>query len=229
MRADSPAHASTEPARLRARLTRPARGGSLRAPKHPASPQSSAPRQDSLRVPGNPAASHQPPPAASRCPRPCEGPVTPDQRPVLGSLGTGSPCVSQRRAPPRLAASASARPAGPGCHRAPALGRPQRSKASGASQGGRRQQPGSLQAHASARGAAHPRLPALEVPGVLHGPGAPTVVGFSRGPAPASACGSRRRPRQFPGELKLQVSSLMLEKLQTLPELKAPLSHWFSL
>ena len=85
VRADSPAHASTEPARLRARLTRPARGGSLRAPKHPASPQSSAPRQDSLRVPGNPAASHQPPPAASRCPRPCEGPVTPDQRPVLGS------------------------------------------------------------------------------------------------------------------------------------------------
>ncbi|CAI9167981.1 unnamed protein product [Rangifer tarandus platyrhynchus] len=92
-----------------------------------------------------------------RCPRPYEAPVTPDQKPLLVNQETGSPCVSQLQGSPTPRPFRSGQSSRPGMPpRPPALGRPQRTKASSTSQGGRLQQPRSLQAHASAGGSAHP-------------------------------------------------------------------------
>lgn len=108
--------------------------------------------------PENLAPSHQAPPAASRCPRPYQAPVTPDQKPVLVNQETGSPCVSQLQGSPlRLPPSAPARPAGPGCHHGPRLwAGPSEPRPPAHPRAGRLQQPRSLQAHASAGGSAHP-------------------------------------------------------------------------
>lgn len=45
------------------------------------------------------APSHLAPPAACRCPRPYEAPVTPGQTPVSANQETGSSCISQLQAP----------------------------------------------------------------------------------------------------------------------------------
>lgn len=165
-------------------------------------PRPAPPQQGFLR---SLAPSHLAPPAACRCPRPYEAPVTPGQTPVSANQETGSSCISQLQAPyasplPYLPVQqAQDATMAPGSGQAPANQGLQRIP--------ERVDSSSLGHSACFQRVSSPsHLPALEIPCVLHGPGAPTMAGFSRcprprGPPPTSASGSNTSaaPDTVPG------------------------------